>query len=256
LAVGEPVEAGRVLLPGRVERRLERLVVRLREAAGSNLKSVILYGSAVAGWFRPEHSDVNVLCVLDHLEPEDLQRLAPVVRWWHRRGYPGPLMFARRELERSARLFAIEWLDIQAHHRVLDGEDVIGTLSVPLENHAVQVEWELEQKLIALRQQAMAAGYRPRSLLRLMLEALPSVLTLLRHALLALGSPLPMAPEETLSGVATTLSCNVEAVQTLLEVRAGRRHAEDLDAREMFGAYVEVVERVARALSEWRRGEA
>ncbi len=250
------MEAGRALLPGRVQRQLETLVVRLRQVAGSNLKSVILYGSAVSGWFHPKHSDVNVLCVLDHLEPQDLERLAPVVQWWRGRGHSGPLMLARRELERVAHLFAIELLDIQAHHRVLDGEDVISALQIPLENHAVQVEWELAQKLIALRQQAMAGGYRPRSLYRLMLDALPSVLTLVRHALLALGSPLPTAPEEALSAVSAMLFCDVGAFRDLLEVRAGRRQAKDLDARESFGAYVGVLERVAQALSERRRGEA
>ena len=46
------------------EKLLDGLVVRLREAAGENLESIILYGSAATSDFRPGHSDLNVFCVL------------------------------------------------------------------------------------------------------------------------------------------------------------------------------------------------
>ena len=46
------------------EDKLEDFVRRMREAAGANLESVILFGSAVAGDFHPEFSNLNLFCVL------------------------------------------------------------------------------------------------------------------------------------------------------------------------------------------------
>ncbi len=46
------------------EDKIEDFVKRMRAAAGENLESVILYGSAVAGDFHPEFSNLNLFCVL------------------------------------------------------------------------------------------------------------------------------------------------------------------------------------------------
>ncbi len=46
------------------EKQITEFVSRLRQAAGENLQSVILYGSAADGEFHPEFSNINLLCVL------------------------------------------------------------------------------------------------------------------------------------------------------------------------------------------------
>ena len=64
----------------------------------------------------------------------------------------------RDELERSADVFTIELLDMQQHHRVLFGEDVLKGLQIPMDLHRVQVEYELREKLILLRQHILLAA--------------------------------------------------------------------------------------------------
>src|ERR1700733_14959882 len=44
------------------EKLIDEFVERLRTTAGTNLLAVILYGSAAAGGYFSEHSDVNLLC--------------------------------------------------------------------------------------------------------------------------------------------------------------------------------------------------
>ena len=46
------------------EKELNEFVARLHEAAGENLRAVVLYGSAADHEFHEEHSDLNVLCLL------------------------------------------------------------------------------------------------------------------------------------------------------------------------------------------------
>ena len=107
------------------EKKINDFVNRLRTAAGSNLESVILFGSSVAGDFHPEFSNVNLFCVVRNSSFAALQALAPAVKWWDAQKQPPPLFMTREEIERSLDVFAIELIDMQQHHRVLFGEDVI-----------------------------------------------------------------------------------------------------------------------------------
>ncbi len=140
--------------------KLSELVSRLKEAAGKNLESVVLYGSAVRGDFHPGSSDLNVMCTLVSIDFAELQLLAPVVQWWmHEMKEPAPLFFLTEELRRSTDVFAIESLDIKKFHRLLFGKDPVADLVIPMNLHRVEVEHELRLLLLKLRQHVVIAGH-------------------------------------------------------------------------------------------------
>ena len=124
------------------EKKIDEFVSRLRAAAGPNLQSVILYGSAVSGEFDPEFSDINLLCILRSTSFPMLEAVAAAVEWWNKQKQPAPLFMTREELEHSADVFSMEFIDIKAQHRVLFGDDVITELQVPMHLHRTQVEYE------------------------------------------------------------------------------------------------------------------
>ena len=126
-----------------MESKLAELVERLKSAAHDNLRAVVLYGSAVTGEFLAEHSDLNILCVVERAGSADLENLHAVAEWWIRQKNAAPLIFTFEELRRSADVFAIELLDMKSHHRMLVGEDFLANFEVPLQLHRLQVEREL-----------------------------------------------------------------------------------------------------------------
>src|ERR1700679_4044633 len=164
--------------------KIDEFVKRIREAAGPNIESIILFGSAVAGDFHPGLSNLNLLCVLRDSSFAALQPLAPVAKWWDRQKQPPPLCMTRAELERSTDVFTIELLDMQQHHRVLFGEDVVQSLRISMHVHRVQVEYELREKLILLRQQLLLAAGNNSRLWDLLLRSVPSFATLLPHSVI------------------------------------------------------------------------
>src|SRR5579864_7811098 len=133
------------------DKDLNELVARLKQAADQNLQAVVLYGSAVDHEFR-EHSDLNILCLLQRLQGADLESLRPVGLWWWRKGHPPPLLFTLAELRNSADVFSIELLDMKARHRMLEGADFLAELEVPMVQHRLQVERELRVNVVRLRQ--------------------------------------------------------------------------------------------------------
>jgi predicted nucleotidyltransferase len=227
-----------------MEKDLNQLVEKLKAAAGANLKSVVLYGSAARGEFQAKHSDLNVLCVLGKLDAEELGRLRDAAAWWEQKGHPAPLVFTLDELRNSADVFAIELIDIRAAYRVLAGEDVFVNFEVPTHLHALQVERELRTNLVRLRQAYLRAPKSNTALLELMDGSLGSFRTLFRHALIALGEAPPVSAKEVVDHLASLLQFDAKAFHDLWHVRAGKLPPRELDVAATFERYLAAISRV------------
>jgi predicted nucleotidyltransferase len=101
------------------EKLIDEFVERMRAAAGTNLLAAILYGSAAAGDYVADHSDVNLLCVLSETSFAAIVALAPAIEWWGKQKHREPLLMSAEDVRRSADVFSIEFLDMRRHYRVL-----------------------------------------------------------------------------------------------------------------------------------------
>ena len=230
------------------EQNLTDLVTRLKNAAGSNLLSVILYGSAVTEEFHPGHSDLNVLCIMQSLGREDLSKLHPASAWWTKKGHPALLFFTPNELRHSADIFAIELLDIKAAHRVLHGEDVIASLHVPMDLHRLQVERELRNNTLRLRQHYVLHPADSRKTLGLMTSSISTFAALFRHALIALGEDPPPTKRGTMDRLGSVLGFDPSPFHTIFDIREGRKRERDVNVQATFDAYLDRVARVAEEI--------
>lgn len=227
--------------------KLRELVNRLQEPCGKNLVSVVLYGSAASEDFREEYSDVNVLAVLDELGAEQIDALAPVMQWWsHDEKFRPPMIMTRDELRDSADVFAIELLDMQHSHRTLFGEDVVSELEVPMNLHRVEVEHDLRTTLLRLRQHLVLTPDNEQELRLVLAKSVSSVLTLFRHALIAVGENPPHAKTKILEHIGAVFDVEVRPVRTILELRQDPHL--DIPVRAHYHAYMNVLAKVTRAV--------
>lgn len=232
------------------EDKINEFVKRIREVAGPNLESIILFGSAVSGDFHPGLSDLNLFCILRDCSFAALQALAPSAKWWERQKQPPPLCMTRKELERSADVFTIELLDMQQHHRVLFGEDVVRDLRISMHVHRVQVEYELREKLVLLRQQVLLASGNDSRLWELMQRSVPSFATLFRHALIAVGDEEPRARRDALQALSTKMRFDLSPVYQLLDVRERKTDIKQIQVQDLAARYLAAIEKVTAAVDE------
>lgn len=230
-----------------MENLLKELSDRLLGAAGENLQAVVLYGSAVTGEYRKNHSDLNVMCILRRTGAGDLEHLHEPLAWWKRKGFPIPQVFTEVELRASADIFAIELLDMKANHRMLYGDDFFPALHVPTKLHKLQVERELRTNFVRLRQGILAVPPKDRVLVSLMDAAVSAFITLFRHALLAFGEPSVASKREVVQRSAEIANVSPEAFFTILDVHEGKRKASSVDAQETLGGYMDLVEGMTNA---------
>ncbi len=229
------------------EKDLNELVARLKQAAGSNLSAVVLYGSAVDHDFR-EHSDLNILCLLHRLEGAVLESLRPVGLWWSHKGHPPPLVFTLVELRNSADVFSIELLDMKTRHRMLQGEDFLAELQIPMAQHKLQVERELRVNVIRLRQSYLRFAGRRSELAELLIASASSFGTLFRHALIALGQEAPSSAREAADRLAKLFAVSAAPFHLVLDLREGKSTGGEMNLEAVFAPYLDLVTRVAEEI--------
>jgi len=230
------------------EKHINDFIGHLRAAAGANLVSVVLYGSAAAGDYVPDWSDTNLLCVLTDTSFAELRKVAPPVESWTKQGNRMPLLIGAEELKRSADVFSIELLDMQQTYKVMWGEDLLKTLEIPNRFHRVQLEYELREKTILLRQGLLASAGSPKRMWEILLHSLPGFATLFRHALLELGEPTAGSKRGAVQKLAAKVGFEPSAFLRLLDVREHKVDPKNVDVHDLFAGYLREVDQVTSAV--------
>jgi hypothetical protein len=232
------------------EDKINEFVTRIREAAKTNLVSVIVFGSAAAGDFHPEFSNLNLFCVVRDSSFSALLALAPVAKWWDKQKQPPPLFMTRDEIERSTDVFTIELLDMQQHHRVVFGEDILKNLSIPSNLHRAQVEYELREKLALLRQHLLLASGNNSRLWELLTRSVSSFATLFRHALMVLGKEAPVSKRDAITALSKKIGFDASSFLQVLDVRKSKADRKKFDAADIFARYLGALEQVTAAVDK------
>jgi predicted nucleotidyltransferase len=224
-----------------MDQKLSDLVERLQKAHGETLVSVILYGSAAAGDHHDKYSDLNVLCVLKQVTPQELADSEPAMNWWRAKGNPSPLMMSEEEVRTSTDCFPIEFHDMQERRRVLFGKDVIESLVVDRSFYRAQVEHELRAKLLRLRQKGAGLLTDAPGLVRLMADSVSTFLVLGRHALLLAGIAVEWKKREVARKMAQ-IGVDPQPFLTLLDLREQNIGELQIEPRPLFGEYLKNIE--------------
>ena len=162
---------------------LEVLVDQLRSAYGETLRGVVLYGSSVAGERIQEHSDYNVLVIVDHFPLDRLAAASAVARAWRDAGNPAPMTFTTHEWQTSSDVFPMEYADILERHKVLYGAVPIEGVVIDPAALRLQVEHEALGVVFRLRQGVLVAGTDAGAQLKLLSASLSSLMIIFRGVL-------------------------------------------------------------------------
>jgi hypothetical protein len=224
-----------------METKLVEFVTRVQDAAGENLQSVVLFGSAVAGEFSEKHSDLNILCLLERTGVNELSQLHPVVAWWIAEGNRAPLIFTFDELMRSASLFAIGMCDLKNYHRILFGPDWLEDFRPPMHLHPLQVQRDLHRERLELRQAILAAPVKSKVHFEIMLSSVSRLCNLFRHAAMAAGEPPPQSKRESVAAMAVWTGADPSGFEAILDFREGKCARRRIDLEAAFHSYLEFV---------------
>jgi predicted nucleotidyltransferase len=108
---------------------LAELLADARAAFDSDLLSVVLFGSAAEGRWRPS-SDVNLLFLLARFDPPRIDAFRSSLRAAHAALRIEAMFLLKEELPVAVELFALKFSDMATRHRVLFGPDPLTGITI------------------------------------------------------------------------------------------------------------------------------
>ncbi len=208
---------------------------------GNNLKSISLYGSAVGEDFIPKKSNINLLLVMERIDPPDLKTSLKLINQARKKGIV-PLLLTVEHVKSSTDTFPVEFLEMKDNYVLIYGKDILGELEVNSKNVRLQCEQQLKGGLIRLYQVYLEVGMKKKRIRSLLINSLTSFIPIFRSLLRLKGKALPVKKRDIISDLEKELPVNGEVFLKVLEMKEGKKVEGDLE--KLFGDYMEEVEKL------------
>ena len=232
--------------------QLDELVRQLQLAYGGGLRSVVLFGSAVAGEHNPKKSDYNVLVIVDALPLERLRAVAAVSKAWAEDGNPPPLTFTAHEWKTSSDIFPMEYADILERHRVLYGDPPFDGIRVSPADLRLQVEHQAMGKLLQLRQAIMGAGGDSKLQLEVLEKSLSTLMVVFRGVSRLFGHAPSQDYEELTRSLAQRAGFSPDPFVKVIRHVRGTEKIPRENAAGILEGYLAAMERLVAYVNEYR----
>jgi hypothetical protein len=226
----------------------EQLVKELLEAIGPGLKSVVLYGSAVAGDFLEGVSGRDILIVAEPLDAAALAALSVPLARWESAGNPLPQLFTPHELATSIDVFPIEMIDMQQARQVLFGPDPLAEIEIDMPHFRMQLERELKTRLLLLRRRYLACCGQSERVARLMTASVSTFLVLLRASLRLYNDSAPAEKAKALEELAARIDFDPQPLLAVQELKKQNHSPAPGEIESLFGKYLASIEKVVHAV--------
>ena len=217
------------------ERRiLDEFVEAARDAFGPDLHSVVLFGSAAEGAWRPT-SDINVILVLRAFDRARADRLREPLRVAYAAARLSVMFLLLEEIQSAVSDFAQKFSDVRRRRRVLWGPDPFAGLTVPRQAQIVRLHQVLLNLTIRLRNLYVSRSLRDEQLARAVADASGPLRTCATNLLELEGRPAG-APGDALGQVVAELdgADSREVLAQLEAIRDGRVQAPGVAGNVLF----------------------
>lgn len=230
---------------------LNDLVATITRDLGTGF-SAVLYGSLARGDWQADHSDVNLLLVVDDPAPAVLAKLTAASRGWHERGFTPPLIIGRAEWRRATDVFPIEITDMALSYRVLAGDDPVAGLRAEPAHLRRALEESLRGKLLRMRQAFLRFGDDRDTLGRVATASASELLVLLRCIAVLHGRTPGATPSYAVTAVEGLIGSDDA---TIREVLARRRSTGWTCPSLLFASFLDALSSLVNAVDRFSSSE-
>lgn len=192
----------------------------LREVAGDNAKSLILFGSIVAGSFDMKRHAIRNVLVFDKIDLPTIRRLAERGVKLGKAHIAAPLIMTPDYIKSSLDTFPLEFIEIKQQHITLFGEDYFESLEFDSAHIRLQCERDLKAILIGLRQGMLAATGREKLIGALGADAGEGLMRTLRGMLWLKKQRKAKPAADVLVEIEKLAKCNLPGLRTALNPAA------------------------------------
>ncbi len=217
---------------------------QLDRILGDQLLSVIIYGSAVKNNYFPGSSDLNLLVLVPEYSPGILKKVAPVAKGFSGRSNISSFVVDVSDIEDSADVFPVKYLDMKNHHVVLYGQDIFMDMEIDRSNIRYDLERQVRNVSLRLRQMYMYSNYTVAELRNILVSNF-SGFALYMAALLHLHNiQAPVTKEEIIKAASIEFNLDLSILQEVLGLKKGGNNPPRAYMQKLFDEYFLVVEKI------------
>ena len=199
----------------------EKVAAKIATDLGENLKSMMLFGTAIRGGYAPAHQEVNILVMVEDASTKAIGPIEKSIAAWVKKGNATPLIFERLEWEGSTDVFPIEIEDMREAQKLIAGTDPFEGIVTNRDDLRQELEREVRGKLLQLRAQYAAFAPNGRALTRLITDSAPTFFVLMRALVRLEGQPPEAKPAKLVEQAASIADLDVDAFGWVVDKIAG-----------------------------------
>jgi len=215
-----------------------------RRIFGTELISIILYGSGAGEDYLPGKSDLNFLITLTDSGIEKLDAALATVARWRKRTVAIPLFMTRADLTGSLDAYPIEFLNMKRQYVVVSGEDVLVGLAIDPRDIRLQLERELRGKLLHLRSGYLATGGSARKIRGLIALSLTAFVSLFSALLYLKNLDIPQGKRNVITAAGAAFGFDAVMFLKCEEIRRKTDRFSSAEVQGIFRCYMKEVGRL------------
>lgn len=230
----------------------QELSAALQAVWGTHLKSVIRYGAAAVGDNSTVPADQFILVVLDAVKAPLLALAADPICQWVKKGHPMPFIFDELTFTQSTDIFPIDYLNMQDHHEVLWGSDVLQDIQIDHRHLRLQCESEMRGKLIHLKSEFVLNCHKPKKLLELMIYTLSDFDRVMTGILHLLKQSPGGGRRQVVTQLAKSADFQTDIFLELYDIHDGKKeNADTSQIQQKFEHYLTALQAITRFVDNY-----
>ena len=217
---------------------------------GSELVSLIVYGSAAAGSYVKGKSDINLLIVLTNAGKNKLDEAFEKVKYWKKRKVATPLVMTKEFIETSLDSYPIEFLNMKNSHILVYGENVLTNIAFKPEDLRLQIEREIKGKIILLTQGYLETEGSSRALRQLIRNSFTAFISIFNALLFLKQGKAPQVRQETIKEACNLFSLDTAVFEICSGIKEGKDKLANKEIINIFKKYLREVEKMGSIVDE------
>lgn len=244
-------------LPDKSKNAVKQFGLALVEAFGTNLYSLILFGSAarssreeIKDDFKEGASDINTAIVLETVGTHELNIISNIGRKFKKSGLAIPLVFKHGHIATSLDTFPLEFSDMKQTHIVLHGADPLAEATIENKNLRYQCEAQLKGQLVQLRRGYLASGENVEALTQLISASVTSILAACRGMALLAGKTPPDAKPDLLKLIQKHYDIDLSPISEAWQLKRGDITHSTATMEMLMDKYLAAIEELAEVVDK------
>jgi hypothetical protein len=236
-------------LPPETQEALDRAAGTLKKTLGENLRSLVLYGSAVRGNLVPKVSDLNLMILLEESTPDAHAAIADAIRGPVR---IEPFILGRKFLPRSLQAFAVKFMSIRRNYRVLHGADPFDGLAIDESLAKFLCEQQVRNLRLRCVRAFVVMGHDHPRYSKFLAKLTSALFTDLAEALRRVGTDVPRAYGERIPLFEKAFAVDASVLRDILELKSSARALSAGEAKEFHSRLFKLLDGAVRWMeAQW-----